>query len=376
MDHQKDRKKDAWRSIIFFSVIILIFTVADLLNKERLYSEAENRMLAQKPEFSAESFFSGEFTSDYEEYLNDQFVSRDLWIRMKTGMDMLLQKKLINGVYLAEDDYLIEQHTEDEFPKETVDKRIQQLSQLVEQFPETEVMLVPTADNILTEKLPGFAPYYDDTLLIEQVKETIGEDHVIDVYDALRAHADEGIYYRTDHHWTSLGAYYAYNEWVDGRFEFPVHYKPENMIAVTEEFQGTLQAMINMDVEGEEIHIFKETLRRPVKIVYDFTVEAESFYEEKHLKTKNKYGYFLDDNHGLVEIETKNKSGGELFIIKDSYANTFIPLIANHYSKVYVLDLRYYNGKLFPLIEQYDQGDMEVLVLYNCAHFVSDFHYY
>ena len=279
-------------------------------------------------------------------------------------------------MYLAEDDYLIEQHTKEEFPQETVEKRIDQLQALVEKFPKTEVMLVPTADNIFTDKLPRFAPYYDDTVLINQVSEAIGKEHMIPVYDILKAHADEEIYYRTDHHWTSLGAYYAYTVWVDGRFQFPVNYKTENMVAVTEDFEGTLQAMLNMDVDGEEIHIFQETLRRPVKVTYDFTRETESFYEEKHLQTKNKYGYFLDDNHGLVEIETKNKSGGELFIIKDSYANTFIPLIANHYSKVYVLDLRYYNGKLFPFIEQYDKGDMDILVLYNCAHFVSDFKYY
>jgi len=107
MDHQKEKKKDGWRSVIFFAAIILAFTIADLWNKERIFSEAENRMLAQKPEISAQAVFSGEFSTDYEEYLNDQFVSRDIWIRLKTGMDMLLQKKLINGVYLGADDYLI-----------------------------------------------------------------------------------------------------------------------------------------------------------------------------------------------------------------------------------------------------------------------------
>jgi len=376
MDHQKEKKKDGWRSVIFFAAIILAFTIADLWNKERIFSEAENRMLAQKPEISAQAVFSGEFSTDYEEYLNDQFVSRDIWIRLKTGMDMLLQKKLINGVYLGADDYLIEQHTQEEFKPEILEKRISQLQKLAEHFPQTEVMLVPTADNIYTKKLPRFATYYDDTELISQVEEVMGEDKVINVYDILKAHSEEPIYYRTDHHWTSLGAYYAYTVWVDGRFPYPVNYKPEKQITVTEDFEGTLQSMINMDVEGEEIHIFRETLRWPVKITYDFTKTAESFYEEKYLDTKNKYGYFLDDNHGIVEIETRNRNGKELFVIKDSYANTFIPLIANHYSKIYVLDLRYYNGKLFPLIEQYNHVDMDILVLYNCAHFVSDFQYY
>lgn len=376
MDHQKEKKRDAWRSVIFLSAIILVFTVADLLNEERIFSESENRMLAMKPEFSAEALFSGDYTTDYEEYLNDQFVSRDIWIRLKTGMDMLLQKKVINGVYLGEDDYLIEQHLAWDFPEKTVEKRMQQLRELVEAFPATEVMLIPTADNILTDKLPRFAPYYDDTILLDRVAEVIGKERMINVYDTLKKHADEEIYYRTDHHWTTLGAYYAYLEWADGRVIYPIRYNPKKLVTVTEDFKGTLQSKLNMDVEGEKIQIFSETTAKPVSITYDFTQKAESFYEESYLETKNKYGYFLDDNHGLVEIKTQNTNGRKLFVIKDSYANTFIPLIANHYSKVYVLDLRYFNGSLLPFMEEYVKGDTEILVLYNCAHFVSEFEYF
>lgn len=376
MSHLKGRRRDAWRSVIFLSGIIIAFTVADLLNEERLFSESENRILAQKPELTKETLLSGEYMTDYEEYMNDQFVSRDIWIRIKTGIDMLMQKNLIGGVYLAEDDYLIEQHTEEDFKEELVVKRVGQLQKLVEKFPATEVMLVPTADNILSEKLPPFAPYYDDKQLIDRVAEAIGEEHMINVYDALKEHADEEIYYRTDHHWTSLGAMYAYRAWAQGRVDIPFWYREDNMITVTDAFEGTLQAKLNMPVEAEKIKIFPQTIAKPVSITYDYTIKADSFYEERHLETKDKYSYFIDGNHGLAEIVTENNNGRELFVIKDSYANTFIPLIAHHYSKVYVLDLRYFNGSLFKFMEQYDKGDMEILVLYNCAHFVSDFQYF
>ena len=376
MSHLKGRRRDAWRSVIFLSGIIIAFTVADLLNEERLFSESENRILAQKPELTKETLLSGEYMTDYEEYMNDQFVSRDIWIRIKTGIDMLMQKNLIGGVYLAEDDYLIEQHTEEDFKEELVVKRVGQLQKLVEKFPATEVMLVPTADNILSEKLPPFAPYYDDKQLIDRVAEAIGEEHMINVYDALKEHADEEIYYRTDHHWTSLGAMYAYRAWAQGRVDIPFWYREDNMITVTDAFEGTLQAKLNMPVEAEKIKILPQTIAKPVSITYDYTIKADSFYEERHLETKDKYSYFIDGNHGLAEIVTENNNGRELFVIKDSYANTFIPLIAHHYSKVYVLDLRYFNGSLFKFMEQYDKGDMEILVLYNCAHFVSDFQYY
>ena len=376
MSHLKGRRRDAWRSVIFLSGIIIAFTVADLLNEERLFSESENRILAQKPELTKETLLSGEYMTDYEEYMNDQFVSRDIWIRIKTGIDMLMQKNLIGGVYLAEDDYLIEQHTEEDFKEELVVKRVGQLQKLVEKFPATEVMLVPTADNILSEKLPPFAPYYDDKQLIDRVAEAIGEEHMINVYDALKEHADEEIYYRTDHHWTSLGAMYAYRAWAQGRVDIPFWYREDNMITVTDAFEGTLQAKLNMPVEAEKIKILPQTIAKPVSITYDYTIKADSFYEERHLETKDKYSYFIDGNHGLAEIVTENNNGRELFVIKDSYANTFIPLIAHHYSKVYVLDLRYFNGSLFKFMEQYDKGDMEILVLYNYAHFVSDFQFF
>ena len=377
MSYLKGKKRAALRSIIFLSAIILTFTVADLFNEERFFSESENRILAEKPKLSKEALLSGKYMEDYEAYLNDQFVSRDIWIRLKTGMDMLLQKKLINGVYLAADDYLIEQHTEAEFKEDLVEKRVGQLKKLVEKFPTTKVMLVPTADNILSEKLPSFAPYYDDRLLLERVSDTVGEEHVINVYNILKAHADEEIYYRTDHHWTSLGAMYGYRTWVLGNGkDDAVRYQKDDLLAVTEDFEGTLQAKLNMPVESEEIKIFPQTLEKPVSITYDFVKKSDSFYEESYLETKDKYSYFIDGNHGFTEIETEADNDRELFIIKDSYANTFIPLIAHHYSKVYVLDLRYFNGSLFPFMEQYDKGDMEVLVLYNCAHFMSDFQYY
>lgn len=98
-------------------------------------------------------------------------------------------------------------------------------------------MLVPTADNILTDKLPAFAPCYDETRLLAKVKESVGEEHYIDVYSALQEHAGEPIYYRTDHHWTSLGAYYGFLAWADSMGKFPYPYNTAGMKTVSEDFR-------------------------------------------------------------------------------------------------------------------------------------------
>lgn len=370
-----NEKRNAIFTIGIIAAILLAFAVADFVKEDRKFSETENRILASKPEFSKEALLEGSYTEDYETYVTDQFVGRDKWISLKTMVDILLQKKDINGVYLGEDGYLIEQHLPEDYTAEMEQDKLEMLTRLVERW-DAKVMLVPTADNILNDKLPSNALYYDQPPFLAKVKEAVGESNYIDVYSALQEHADEEIYYRTDHHWTSLGAFYGYDVWRKQMGKYPVIRNPERRVAATEEFLGTLHSRINLPMEGEVIDYFYDTERRPVAVTYDFADTTDSFYEESHLDTKNKYGYFLDDNHAFVEIQTSNTNGKALFVIKDSYANCTIPLLAQHYEKVYVLDLRYFNSRLFPFMEQYEaEGEMDVLVLYNCIHFLEDFKY-
>lgn len=366
------------QNTIFFVTLIcsvlLVFMAADFLREDRLYSPAENRVLAQKPEFTLKTLLSGTYTEDYEAYVTDQFVGRDKWIGIKTGVDILLQKRDIGGVYLGREGYLIEQHKEADYSGQTEQKKLELLQGLVERF-DAKVMLVPTADNILTDKLPLYADVYPQKTFLEKVRNMVGEEHFIDVFSELEKHAEEQIYYRTDHHWTSLGAYYGYRAWWQATGRLPYHYKLNTMENVTEDFLGTLHSKINLPLEGESIAIFPETRRRTPEINYDGIKTTDSYYEESYLQGKNKYGYFLDDNHGFVEIETGYQKKASLFIIKDSYANCVVPLLAPHFGRIYMVDLRYYRKGLLELIEQYRQEDTEVLVLYNCIHFLEDFKY-
>ncbi len=364
-------------TVALLVLLLLALTAADLVKPDRLFSDTENRILAQKPESSLENILSGGYEEDYESYATDQFVSRDRWVAMKTRMDILLQKKLIKGVYLGQDGYLIEQHLPGNYDQEKVSKRLDQLLGLTEQYPGTMVMLVPTADNILVDKLPPHAVSFDQRELLARVREKIGEEHVLDLFPILEKHREEQIYYRTDHHWTTLGAYYGYQQWTRAMDYPPRNFDPQDLVTVSDSFLGTLHSRLNLPMEADEIQIFPRTVSSRVKVVYDFSREAVGYYEPSYLETKNQYGYFLDDNHGFVEIDTAYVAQDrELFLIKDSYANSLIPILAPHYEKIYVLDLRYYNGSLFSLMEQYVTGEkVDVLVVYNCIHFLEDFSY-
>ena len=113
-----------------------------------------------------------------------------------------------------------------------------------------------------------------------------------------------------------------------------------------------------------------------MSVTYDFNRRTDSLYESGYLEEKNKYGYFLDDNHPFIEIETGYQNGRSLFLIKDSYANCMIPMLSLHYEKIYVVDLRYYNGRLVNLMDGYVTEATDVLVLYDCIHFIENFVYY
>lgn len=410
------KKVSAVITILLLGGLILGLSVADFFTQDRLYSEYENRMLAQKPEFSTEALFSGSFTEDYENYITDQFTGRDNWIFIKTMTDVALGKKEVKGVYLAKDGTLIQKHAPEDIDEEEVEKKLALLKELFNWQEDREdigsfyVMTIPTADNILTEKLPDYAPVYSQADFIRQVKETVGEAHVIDVQETLNAHKEEKIYYGTDHHWTTLGAYYGYREWAAALGVEPVTYEVET---VSTNFLGTMHSQARIPVEPDTIEAYmpqvlhgdaggadtattdgaagnlvagnagmQTEVVNGMQVYYDLSEESHNtLYEPKYLDTKNQYGYFLDDNHPFIQINTgataKEAQGKTLFILKDSYANCFVPFLTEHYETIYVMDLRYFRGKLFPFMEEYATGgNMDILVLYNVIHFIEEFQYY
>lgn len=369
-------KGNAFFTIGILSLILFIFITADFFNVDRVYSETEMRLLSEKPDYDWESMLSGEYAGEYEDYITDQFPGRDKLVKIKMRTDILSGRKEIDGVYIGEDGYLIEKHSPEAYTTELENEKLALLDGLVEEW-NAKIMLVPTADNILSDKMPAYAQYYDEEAFLERVKERVGEHNYIDVYSVLSAHSDEEIYYRTDHHWTTLGAYYGYQAWTQGTSSFKFPYDIENMTTVSNDFQGTMYSKLPVVSTVDEIKIFPATAFREVSVMYDLEETTDTLYEDSYLQGKNQYGYFLDDNHAFTKIETDYHNGRTLFVIKDSYADSFIPLLQPHYETIYAVDLRYYNGLLFKLMDECEpRGGMDVLVLYNCAEFLDSFEYY
>ena len=365
--------------IVLFLVLVFGFTVVTFVWPERSFSENENRVLASAPEFTLEKLFNGKFMSEYETYITDQFFLRDEWIQLKTLTEMVLNKQDINGVYMGKDGYLIERHEDSEIDFEMLEKSKEYLLQFAERYVKRlgaehiKIMLVPTASEILTEKLPPFAEGFDQNGMIDSIYERLPEGTALDVRDILKEHADEYIYYKTDHHWTTLGAFYAYQAYCEAMgFEVPELSEVEQ-IAVSEEFLGTVHSKLNLNLSIDTMHKFVlPNTPSEIQMTVDMTEKFDSLYNEEFLTQKDKYSYYLDGNHALTEIASNSEGEGTLLIIKDSYSHCFAPMTLGNYEKVYLVDFRYFNMPISQFIMQYRVTD--ILVLYNAVTFATDTH--
>lgn len=344
---------------VTISILTLLFGIFFFICEKKDFSETENRYLADFPKYSFESLQSGRYIEKLEDYLTDHFPLRDIMMSLKTETYKLLGIKEINEVYIGKDGYLIEQ-----FKKI---KNLDRISNIINKFQDklgfkVDVMFVPTSVSVNKDKLPNYAINDDQIGAIKEFYSKLNTNN-IDVYSSLIENKNNyQLYYKLDHHWTTFGAYIAYLEYCKINDIAPITDYQIN--EVTKEFYGTLYSKTNdYSLKADSIHTF-DVKNSDYKVIYDNEKETNTLYEESYLSKKDKYSYFLDNNHSIIEI-TNNKLNNdkEILIIKDSYANSFVPFIVNHYESTYVIDPRYYKLSISEFIKEKQISN--VLFLYN-----------
>lgn len=308
--------------IILFSLILLCLSATVLSGGDRLYSPWEKRMLAQKPKFRIENVLDGSYGSDYETWLTDQFPGRDWWVGVKTRCEILLRKKEIRGIYLGKGGYLFSDHT-----KTTDWDRLEQ--QMVGRYGQKRVsrIHVPAAGAVLTEQLPAGLVF------------SHRED---EVWENLYRHREEYLYYRTDHHWTMRGAYYAYEAWAKERGLAPAALEDLGCETVKGDFLGTHYGKLHYAKEADTIERYGPDFAG--QVVYDLgESKLTGLYQWENLDSEDAYRFFLDGNHPVVQIET-GQGSGHLVVLKDSFANCLVPYLTLHYEKITVIDPRYFRA--------------------------------
>lgn len=365
--------------------IFLIFLcgmgLIGISSPSKVFSASENRYLNQKPDFSWKTLLSGKFGRDYETYLSDQFPVRDHWISIKVLAERMQFKQDVNGVYFGKNGYLIEKFDSEDLIGDQLEKNLNWLSSFTREMQDfmgedhVRVMLVPSASEVITDKLPPFAAPFQQSQMIEDLSKQFGENTVVPVNKKLSIHREEPIYYKTDHHWTALGAYYGYQSWAESIGMAPWKQEAFNIRQVSSNFYGTIHSKLNRKTDPDTIELYLPKEESDYLVYYDGGKEpANSLYQLKALEGKDQYAVYLDGNHGLTEIVNQNiEPDGEqskLLVIKDSFANSFAPFAANHFRTTYLVDLRYFNLDITQFVKE--NGITDILLLYQIPGFAKE----
>lgn len=359
---------------VIFMVLLLGLAGKEALSHQRTYSPVEKRELQTRPEISITKVLDGRFQRKYESYLRDQFPGRDHWVSFQTDMELFMGKNEIHNVYIGKNHYLLEHYTEKEFDPQQISKNLQALEKFVgkaKQNADVHVMMVPTKSWVLREKLPAFAPHYKEQKFYDALQQKLEkEDVLISVEPVLDAHKEEEIYYRTDHHWTTLGAWYAYEQYtkaVGGDLQRAQGKK--KFRCISKDFYGTTYAKINYARQADKIEIYEPADK--MRVVYNMgEKKTKTLYDFSFLKTADQYSVFTGGNQAVLEITGGIKNGKTLLLIKDSFANSILPFLAEDYEKLVVVDLRQLNVSGDRLLEMFSPTD--ILILYNSAQFAQD----
>lgn len=373
---KKDRQRKVQEKLvgIIFILTLFLFLIINVIVPDREKSVQENRMLATKPKFRLSSLISGDYDEKFEAYMDDQFVGRDMWRKLKVTVDRIGGSRLENGVYIGTNGQLLEQiEVADENHLAANIKAIKSFSESQSKIP-VRMMLVPDAANVLNHSLPALAKPEDQTQMFSMVRKDLGDSvEWIDVSTELNKHKTEKIYYKTDHHWTTLGAFYAFQAAAPSLgIEGDLSGKYVSY-AVSDSFNGMLASKSGVNLgEKEQIDIYVPT-EEDTDLIVDYADEGKrstSLYDSSKLKEKDQYTVFLGGNSSLLDIRTVSTSTKRLLLVKDSFANSFIPFLTPYYREIVVVDPRYYSGTINDLMDSYRIS--EVLFLYSGNTFFKD----
>lgn len=356
--------------VLLFGVIALFFVV-NLLTPAKAFSEMENRYLSQLPAFSlaamADSSEKG-YAQKFEQYVNDQFALRDGWISLKSRCEALLGKTENNGIIYGEDGYLFEKFRS--YDAQRLERNLGLLAEFADMNPQLQkyVMIVPGSYNILRELAPKGLGNIDQLPLIQSINSRLAQSGYtgVDVGANLLAHAREDSYYRTDHHWTTRGAWYGYESFTQAAGRIAASPEPSQALSA-DGFWGTYYSKAKkFDAVADTITWYD----LPVTGVEIDGAAVDSMYDTAALESRDKYALFLHANNGVTTIRNDSAPEGNILVIKDSYANCFVPFLTQSYQKVVVVDLRSLPRGLNELIESQEIED--VLVLYSFSNLSSD----
>jgi hypothetical protein len=428
----KKRKKLSIRiNRVFFAVLYVIAVIACVAPRPS-YSDKEQRELSRFPQLSAESLFSGDFFDGINTWFADTFPMRDQLLTVNQWMNGLYGDKneeIHGSIEQGEDipdpsdavsqsvssapeassapDYddtvsgvknnttntddtpaqtlnalLIMGDTAYEyynFVRDTADSYAAAVNRAAQNLKGTATvydMVVPNSMDICApESVRGGLNTSDQRKAIDYMYGSMSSDvRTVDVYDTLKKHSGEYIFFRTDHHWTALGAYYSYLQFMMAKGAEPTpldSFKVHEYTGFTGSFYRETQKQA-MAGNPDTIYAYEPastndivcTLQNGGKQTYRIVQDVSTW------KNESKYSTFIGADQPFGVITNPDKTDGSAcIVIKESYGNAFVPFLTGNYQYVYVVDYRYFSKvdsrNLTQLVA--DTGAQDVLFLNNIS---------
>lgn len=357
-----------------FSILVILFTVIDIINSPNEFSELENRKLSQMPILSLKSYIDTSFSSDYEKYINDQFFLRDNWIDLKSRIEYLLGKRENNDIIFGKENYLFKKFTT--FNDEMLENNLNSIITFINNYnKEVDFFIIPNSYAIYDELTPRYLPLVDQLSLINSINSYLSlksNDHIntINVAEELLKNKDDYIYYKTDHHWTSYGAYLAYLTYMDYLGLEIVDINNLEKITINN-FLGTYYNRSKYFKADSDFITYYNILGLHIEIDGK---EKLSLMDLDKFKGSDKYSAFLWGNNGLTKVINENiseeRKGSSILIFKDSYANSFIQFLSYNYEIIDIIDLRYFKESIRNFMKDKDYN--EILIMYSFNNLSTD----
>ena len=365
-------KKERIVVISLFVCFILFVFFSFFIREPLSYSEIEKRKLQQKPELSVSDIFSGDYMVDFEKYIDDQVIGRNIFIKISSYFQYMLGKSELNDVIMGKDGYLFSKLEMTDEEENQLAKNIDFLNRFSNEYKNVSLMLIPTSEGILTDKLPIGYKGINQSEMISYIYSKVKMNN-IDCFSLLYEKSKENIYYKTDHHWNLNGAFYGYKALCDGLKVEVKDISDYSFEILDREFKGTTYSKINILGEDEILYKVEPNFEYEYEIVINNDVSKvyKDLYFEEYLDSPDKYSVYLSGNQAIVNIKSKMVGNGKkILLIKDSFTHSMIPFLVSSYSDITMVDLRYYNQGISELIDKSNFDD--IVVIYNISNFLEE----
>lgn len=362
---------------VVFLIFIYGMALWFLFSPKTDYSSSEKRYLQKFPDTNVEKVLSGDFGSEFETFFADQFPQRNTWVGLNAYTALAEGNNGASGVYNCKNGYLINKPVSTD---NNLDKNVGAVVDFAKTIDApTTVMLVPSTGYIADDVLPTFHDKYNDDADISKISSTLSKEKIgfVDLRERFKSEYKNGsqLYYKTDHHWTTKGAYTGYQELCKALGITPIDDSTLKKDSYPDFYGTTYSSSGFWLTPPDNIEIWSNPKNSDKNISVKITEGANvktsgSMYFTDHLKEDDKYPVFIDGNHALTEITNTNAKNGTILLIKDSFSHSLAPFLAENYSKVVLVDLRYYKESVSQLVSTYNPE--QVVVLYGIDNLATD----